>query len=145
MTADPPVQAPIAAMEGDERQRDLEGTGNFRRRWEDAPPAPPTPAQHPVKDIVLPLAVVIGLIANALMIGIAWGRFSQRMDTYEGVQASQDQRITKTEEEVLRLRDRLRDAERDIDDGERRFLLLDDYTRGRVDRLPYKAPPPARW
>jgi hypothetical protein len=139
MTADPPIQM----MEGD--RRDLEGTGSFRhRRWDDESPPPPPPP-HPVKDIVLPLAVVIGLLANALMIGIAWGRFSQRMDTYEGVQSSQELRITKTEEGALALRDRLRDAERDIKDGERRFLLLDDYTRGRVDRLPYKAPPPARW
>jgi len=139
MTADPPV--PIAMED-----RRLEETGSFRhRRWDDEGPAPPPPPQHPVKDIVLPLAVVIGLLANALMIGIAWGRFSQRMDTYEGVQSTLVQRLTKAEEAALALRDRMRDAERDIDENERRFLLLDDYTRGRVDRLPYKAPPPARW
>jgi hypothetical protein len=141
MTADPPV--PLA-MEGE--RVDLEGTGSsFRhRRWDDdGRPAPPPP--HPVKDIVLPLAGVIALIANALLVGISWGRFSQRMETYEGVQTVLERRITKAEEQALELRDRVRDAERDIKDGDRRFLLLDDYTRGRVDRLPYKSPPPARW
>lgn len=105
------------------------------------PPAPP----HPVKDVVLPLAVVIGLIANALMIGVAWGRFGQRMDTYETIQSSHAGRIEKMEEREQALRDRVRDVERDNKEADRRFFLLDDYTRGRIDRLPYKPPPPARW
>ncbi len=143
MTAEPTAPA---MMEGD-RARDLEGTGSFRhRRWDDDDrPPPPPPPPHPVKDIVLPLAVVIGLLANALMIGVAWGRFSQRMDTYEASQQRQDQRITKAEEGVLSLRDRMHDVERDIKEAERRFLLLDDYTRGRIDKLPYHAPSAARW
>lgn len=108
-------------------------------------PPPPSQAPHPVKDIVLPLAVVIGLIANALMIGVAWGRFSQRMDTYEKIQADLSGRVTKQEEKELALRDRVRDLERDVKDQDRRFWLFDDYTRGRIDRLPYKSPPPSRW
>lgn len=103
------------------------------------------PPSHPVKDIVLPLAVVITLCGNALLVGIAWGRFSQRMDTYEGVQTRQESRLTDQERENRTQGDRLRDLERDIKDGDRRFLLLDDYTRGRIDRLPYRPPPPARW
>jgi len=106
-----------------------------------APPPPP----HPVKDIVIPLAVVITLLANALLIGVAWGRFSQRMDTYEAAQQKQDARITQAEGAALALRDRMHDAERDIKEWERRFALFDDYTRGRIDRLPYHSPPPARW
>ena len=105
------------------------------------PPAPP----HPVKDVVLPLAVVIGLIANALMIGVAWGRFSQRMDTYESVQSNHSTRIEKIEQREQDLRDRVRDVERDNKEADRRFMLFDDYTRGRIDRLPYKSPPPSRW
>jgi hypothetical protein len=142
MTADPPVPM---SMEG-ERERDLDGTGSFRQgRWEDRHPPPPPPSPHPVKDIVLPLAVVITLLANALMIGVAWGRFSQRMENYEGVQTGLAQRITDAEKAALVMRDRMHDAERDIKEDQRRFYLLDDYTRGRVDRLPYKSPPPARW
>jgi uncharacterized protein HemX len=101
--------------------------------------------QHPVKDVVLPLAVVVGLIANALVIGVAWGRFSQRMDTYEAAQVNHTRRIEKMEEKEQAMRDRVRDLERDAKESERRFWLLDDYTRGRIDRLPYKTPAPARW
>lgn len=149
MIADEQVPGTMAVAMGIEggdrdrdRDRDLDETlSRYARRRDDNPP----PVQHPVKDVVLPLAVVIGLLVNALMIGVAWGRFSQRMDTYEGIQATLEQRVTKAEEAALNLRDRMRDAERDIKEDQRRFLMLDDYTRGRVDRLPYKAPPPARW
>jgi hypothetical protein len=103
------------------------------------------PPSNPVKDIVIPLTVVIALLGNALMIGIAWGRFSQRMDGYDAAQQKLEARVTAGAEAGQDLRDRMRDAERDIKDAERRFLLLDDYTRGRIDRLPYKSPPPQRW
>lgn len=101
--------------------------------------------EHPVKDIVIPLAVVITLLANALLVGIAWGRITARVEQVEGAVAGEHNRNGDQDRALLELRDRMHDAERDIKEDERRFGLLDDYTRGRIDRLPYKAPSPARW
>lgn len=104
---------------------------------------------HPVKDIVLPLAVVIGLVVNALVIGIAWGKFSYRIEINERAIAAHEesskQENSHQNQSIQSLRDRVHDLERDTTEHERRFLMLDDYTRGRIDRLPYKPPPPARW
>jgi hypothetical protein len=101
--------------------------------------------EHPVKDIVIPLAVVIMLCANALLIGVAWGRITARVENVETGVAIEHQRNIEQDHSLVDLRDRMHDAERDIREGEKRFVLFDDYTRGRIDRLPYHPPPPARW
>jgi hypothetical protein len=101
--------------------------------------------EHPVKDIVIPLAVVIMLCANALLIGIAWGRITARVEQVATDVTTEHQKNDAQDRSILDLRDRMHDAERDLKENDRRFNLFDDYTRGRIDRLPYKAPPPARW
>lgn len=103
------------------------------------------PTEHPVKDIVIPLAVVLTLIANALLIGIAWGRITARVEQVEGGVSVEHQKNIDQDRGITDLRDRMHDAERDIKETDRHYGLLDDYTRGRIDRLPYKAPPPSRW
>lgn len=100
---------------------------------------------HPVKDIVLPLITVIALLSNALLIGVAWGRFSYRMEVSERNIQLEHEANKEQNREIQGLKDRAHDLERDMKENERRFLHLDDYTRGRIDKLPYKAPPPARW
>lgn len=52
--------------------------------------------QHPVRDVVLPLAVVIGLLGNALGFGIAWGKITSRVEVVERAQA--DERETNAEQ-----------------------------------------------
>lgn len=103
------------------------------------------PTDHPVKDIVIPLAVVITLLLNALLVGIAWGRITARVEQVENGVVVEHQKNSDQDRALADLRDRMHDAERDIKEDEKRFGLLDDYTRGRIDRLPYKSPPPARW
>lgn len=99
---------------------------------------------HPVKDIVLPLAVVVALITNALMIGVAWGRLGQRLDTLDSGQREQREALKDLGETDQAIKDRLRDLERDASEDRKDFQLLEDYTRGRIDRLPYHAPPARR-
>jgi hypothetical protein len=96
--------------------------------------------QQTMREVVLPLAVVIGLIVNALLVGTAWGRLGQRLDTNEALDAAQGSRIEKVEERVQTLRDTLRDLTRDRLEDRKEFDKLEDYTRGRVDRLPYHPP-----
>lgn len=98
-----------------------------------------------MKDIVLPLAVVITLIANALMVGIAWGKFSTRLEIVERHYNDERGRNTEQDRAIQALKDRAHDLERDTKEADKRFFMLDDYTRGRIDRLPYRPPPPARW
>lgn len=100
---------------------------------------------HPVKDIVIPLAVVIALLSNALLIGIAWGRITARVEQVENGVAVKHAKNQDQDHSILDLRDRMHDVERDAKEDQKRFQLFDDYTRGRIDRLPYKPPPPARW
>lgn len=103
------------------------------------------PTEHPVKDIVIPLAVVIALLSNALLIGIAWGRITSRVEQVESGIAVEHAKNSDQDRSIGDLRDRMHDAERDLKEDEKRFQVFDDYTRGRIDRLPYKPPPPARW
>lgn len=98
---------------------------------------------HPVKDIVLPLVVVLALVANALMVGISWGRFSQRLDTIDLLMGQQDRRVESLEKGAQDLRDRVHDVEREAIEDRKGFQGLENYTRGRIDRLPWH-PPPAR-
>lgn len=98
-----------------------------------------------MKDNVLPLAVVITLIAYALLMGVAWGRITARQEQTEANISNEHATNLDQDRSLSAIRDRLHDAERDIKEDERRFSLLDDYTRGRIDRLPYKPPPPMRW
>jgi hypothetical protein len=101
-------------------------------------------SEHPVREIVLPLVVVLGLIGNALIIGVAWGRFSQRMDTYESGQVEVKEKNRQQDEKIESQRDRLRDLERDAIEDRKTFNLFEDYARGRIDRLPYHPPPSRR-
>jgi hypothetical protein len=103
------------------------------------------PTDHPVKDIVIPLAVVIALLSNALLIGIAWGRITARVEQVENGVAVEHAKNGDQDRALSDLKDRMHDVERDVKETDQRFRLFDDYTRGRIDRLPYKAPPPARW
>jgi hypothetical protein len=100
--------------------------------------------QQTMREVVLPLAVVIGLIVNALLVGTAWGRLGQRLDTNDAVDASQTSRIEKSEERLQTLRDTVRDLSRDAQEDRKNFLQLEDYSRGRIDRLPYHSPPTRR-
>jgi hypothetical protein len=102
-------------------------------------------SEHPVKEIVLPLAVVMGLVGNALFIGISWGRVTQRLDIMDQKQDAQSSVIDSHSKSIQDVKDRVHDLERDMKENERRFMLLDDYTRGRIDKYPYKAPGPSRW
>lgn len=103
------------------------------------------PVSHPVKDIVLPLTVVVGLVVNAFFMGNVWGKISYRMDIMDFTLSEEKAKNSEQDKHLQALRDRTHDLERDNKDQDRRFLLLDDYTRGRIDRMPYKPPPPAKW
>lgn len=96
--------------------------------------------QNPMKDIVLPLAVVIGLVGNALFVGIAWGRLTMRQEAAETRLGSAEGRLNGLADKHDALRDKVRDLERDAEEDRKDFRLLEDYTRGRIDRLPYNAP-----
>lgn len=98
----------------------------------------------PMKDVVLPLAVVLGLVGNALFVGIAWGKLTQRQDTQETRSLAQEKRLDSLSEQYQVLRDKVRDLDRDASEHREDFKLLEDYTRGRIDRLPYHAPPSTR-
>lgn len=98
--------------------------------------------EHPVREIVLPLAVAVGLIVNALMVGISWGRMGQRMDTIDQSQARQAETLKNVNESLQNLRDRVHDLERDAKDDRKDFDALDLFTRGRIERLPWHMPGP---
>jgi hypothetical protein len=88
--------------------------------------------EHPVKDIVLPLAVVIGLIGNAWWGGVGWGKVSTQLELLIKTQAAMVATVNGLEKEVLSLQSRLKAQE----EG---FRLFKAYTKGRIARLPYRA------
>jgi len=99
----------------------------------------PSRAGNPVREIVLPLAVVLGLIGNAWWGGLGWGRVSNQL---EEVLASQKSVESRTGAIEIRMTDfetwrRVHEAEQIRRDQE--FRLFKMYTKGRISRLPYRA------
>jgi hypothetical protein len=111
---------------------------------DEEPTAPDRRASHPVKDIVLPLAVVLTLVGNALYVGSWGGRTGQRLDSIDQRLAEHGLALERAADQLATIKDRLRDLERDRAEDRKDFLVLEDYTRGRIDRLPYRVPPTAR-
>ena len=99
----------------------------------------PEKENHPVREIVLPLAVVIGLIANAFWSGVGWGQVSSKLTTLIDSVATMSKRTDNVEHDLAELKiwkatQAKEDAERD-----KAFGLLKMYTKGRIARLPYHA------
>jgi predicted nucleic acid-binding Zn-ribbon protein len=99
---------------------------------------------HPVREIVLPLAVVLGLVANGILVGVAWGKLSTVVTVINENQTKQSDQLKELTVRVQGIGDRLHDVERDAEQDRRDFRTLEDYTRGRVDRLQYRAPAASR-
>ena len=97
----------------------------------------PDSDQHPVKDIVLPLAVVIGLIGNAWWGGVGWGRVSNQLTTLIDQIASMNKRTERVETDVADLKAWRVAMDKDNAERERQFKLFRMYTKGRIARLPY--------
>jgi hypothetical protein len=120
-----------------DRPMDLDGTAS--RRWRspapppaEPPPQPPAPAAHPVKDIVLPLAVVIGLIGNAWWGGVGWGKVSTQLETILSTLNNTVLVVNGHGREIIELQARMTAQEKEM-------RLFKMYTKGRIARLPYRA------
>lgn len=116
-------------------------------------PAAPTPAAdrglssitHPIKEIVMPLLTILLFVANAIGWGVTWGKVTTRVDVTEKLYIEANNKNLSQDLAIQSLKDRTHDLERDAKEDRKRFLLFDDYTRGRIQDLPYKPPPPAFW
>jgi hypothetical protein len=115
---------------------DLDNTASRRRRGlprlprSVAPEPPPTP--HPVKDIVLPLAVVIGLIGNAWWGGVGWGKVSTQLETILATLNSTVTTVNGQGRDIIELQAKVAAQEKEL-------RLFKMYTKGRIARLPYRA------
>lgn len=93
---------------------------------------PPPPPPHPVRDIVLPLAVVIGLIGNAWWGGVGWGKVSTQLETILATLANATTTVAQHEKEITQLEARITAQEKEL-------RLFKMYTKGRIARLPYRS------
>lgn len=100
---------------------------------------------HPVRDIVLPLITILAFGASAIGWGVTWGKVSTRVDITEKLYLEVRDENDAQNRDIQSLKDRTHDLERDAKEDRQRFMLLDDYTRGRIQDMPYKPPPPAFW
>jgi hypothetical protein len=96
-------------------------------------------AAHPVKDIVLPLGIVIGLVLNAWYGGNGWGRVSKQLETIDSKMGKMDQRADHLESDVLNLQKWQIETNKDNTARDVEFRLFRAYTKGRIARLPYHA------
>lgn len=87
---------------------------------------------HPVKDIVLPLAVVIGLIGNAWWGGVGWGKVSTQLETIIATLTSTVSTVSGQGRDIVELQARVTAQEKEL-------RLFKMYTKGRIARLPYRA------
>lgn len=116
---------------------DLDGTASRRRRGLPRLPRasraePASSAPHPVKDIVLPLAVVIGLIGNAWWGGVGWGKVSTQLETILSTLTSTVATVNSQGRDIIELQTRVAAQEKEL-------RLFKMYTKGRIARLPYRA------
>lgn len=116
---------------------DLDSTSSRRRRGlprlpRPVAPEPAPPAPHPVKDIVLPLAVVIGLIGNAWWGGVGWGKVSTQLETIVTTLNTTVLNVNGQGREIVELQARMAAQEKEM-------RLFKMYTKGRIARLPYRA------
>jgi hypothetical protein len=102
-------------------------------------PEAPRGGAHPVREIVLPLAVVLGLVGNAWWAGVGWGRVSNQLDLVLASQKSVEMRTANLESRMadFEIWKRMHDAAQLKRDEE--FRLFRMYTKGRIARLPYRA------
>lgn len=121
--------SPPAKMSSEELD---ETASRLLRRWNDSHSVSAPPPPHPVKDIVLPLAVVIGLIGNAWYGGVNWGRVSTQLETLISTLTQTVGVVSAHSREITDLQTRMKAQE----DNLRLFKM---YTKGRIARLPYRA------
>jgi hypothetical protein len=99
----------------------------------------PSRSGNPVREIVLPLAVVLGLIGNAWWGGVGWGKVSNQLEQVLMTQKSVEGRATAIETRMadFEIWKRVHEREQALRDHE--FRLFRMYTKGRIARLPYRA------
>lgn len=85
-----------------------------------------------MKDIVIPLAVVLTLLGNAWWAGVTWGRVSTQLETITATLTSHSETVAVHDKEIAALEARVKAQE----DALRLFKM---YTKGRIARLPYRA------
>jgi hypothetical protein len=98
-----------------------------------------------VKELALPVTIVLALLANAVMYGTDRGRSAQRLDGIEASNAEIKSGVNAVRADVAAVaRQQLeaqvdqRDIRRQLDGLNRDLLLLKDYTEGRIAHLPYR-------
>lgn len=93
----------------------------------------------PVREIVLPLAVVLGLVGNAWWGGMGWGKVSSQLDVVLTSLASLQGRTGAAESRLTELETWKRVHEKEQEKRDQEFRLFKLYTKGRIARLPYRA------
>ena len=98
-----------------------------------------TAERQPMRDIVIPLAVVIGLIGNAWWGGVGWGRVNGKLDTIVDSIRSTQGEVSQLRNDALEIDRKLAALESRMKQQEDAFRLFKMYTKGRIARLPYRA------
>lgn len=93
----------------------------------------------PIREIVLPLAVVISLIGSAWWSGVGWGTVATKLDTLTTLVSSVQSDVGILRGDVAALEKRQADLEARLKTQEDAFRLFKMYTKGRIARLPYRS------
>lgn len=101
---------------------------------------------HNASALTVPIAIVLGLVAHAFIVGRQTGSESAVLkQTADAVaQLSTAVGTIQSDKELVRLQTRfeelVKQIDRDQQQREREMRLLRDYVEGRVGHLPYRAP-----
>ena len=90
------------------------------------------------KEFMLPVAVVIGLLGNALFVGTAWGRYGERLDRIDTTLVEVNKKLVTADAADFDVRMKLAIIERDLDRLQTEHRLLKDFVEGRISHLPYR-------
>jgi hypothetical protein len=96
-------------------------------------------ASHPVREVVLPLAVVLALVGQAWYAGMGWGTVGTKLDVLTALVASAQKDVGALSGEVQALKERQGKLDDRMKAQEEAHRLFKMYTKGRIARLPYRA------
>lgn len=93
----------------------------------------------PVREVVLPLAMVLALVGNAWWGGVGWGRVSSQLDQVLASMNDLRGRTSSVEQRLSEVESWRRMQEENLKQRDQEFRLFKMYTKGRIARLPYRS------
>lgn len=96
--------------------------------------------------VLITIFIVWFFLFSGVILGFGrlWGALDVHMILVNRHVLIQEDTERETARQISNLENRVMDLDRRLKELNTKYLLLDDYTRGRIDHMPYHAPPSSK-